>query len=110
MMKRRRKKKKDKSTLTSTSFGSVLNISSFKNCEKLAIGFRCRLTFSCVLCLTFVLLCCFASQRVLSDRLEIKPCRLDADAASGSKVIAPIRPIACLGGSVEIDKSIVRLM
>ena len=40
--KKKKKKKKDKSSSTVTSFGSALNISSFKNCSKFTVGFRCR--------------------------------------------------------------------
>lgn len=40
--KKKKKKKKDKGNATHVSFGSALNISSFKNNDKFSLAWRCR--------------------------------------------------------------------
>ena len=36
--------------------------------------------------------------------------RLDCSGGGGSKVLTPIRPVACLGGNLDVGEQVVRLV
>lgn len=98
---------KNKNTSTFNSFGSLLKISQFKGNPKFIIGFRARLGLpnarSCTLFLFH-----------FPFLISINPLchdRLDVTSEGGVKTIAPIRPVACLAGQLEVaGQSVTRLM
>lgn len=98
---------KNKNTSTFNSFGSLLKISQFKGNPKFIIGFRARLgrpnARSCTLFLFH-----------FPFLISINPLchdRLDVTSEGGVKTIAPIRPVACLAGQLEVaGQSVTRLM
>ena len=76
---------------TIRNFGSTLDLSASKSTDKLEIGWRCRpLDFSL-----------HETNSVAITRDLI---RIDANNSEGVKTITPIRPIACLSGSLTLPQ------
>ena len=115
------KKKPRKSstrTLTSKSFGSILDVGKLKKAKRLVIGWRVRwpawnpkqtvfLLYRLVL--PFDNCASWTSLIVLMDWPAYHLGRLDTNNSAGLKTIVPIRPIAVLSGTLDLDQVVVKL-